>query len=386
MKRAQGPSLDQEESNRMRQESKRREMEKAAKEEEDRKRKEETRAKMDDRMKNLIKKKNQKGIWDQYSYHIIFGVLGLLLLFAIFGRAPNETRRSVDIPVNDEDFIIKVNSQRRGFTVDANTFFEGWNLQDVKGILKNGFTKKKSVPRCSMTGSELAIDKYNFMEKHPNCVAEIANQGNCSSSFAFAAVGMFNDRHCITNNDQKTFTASVQHPLACDKQSSKGCQGGFLIGALDLGRLAGFVDSECLAYNPEKADECEAESISKCKRQNVADYCVLEGVSEIKRALENGPVATLIQVTKEFLIYRDGLYDESLCDYKLEGLQAIKIVGYDQTESGQEYWIIENSWGPTWGKNGYAWVKIGVLDSMVDKFAVSLSAGSEKKEERPQED
>lgn len=385
MKKSQGPSVDQEEAYRLRQLSKKKDSERVVKDREDRERKEVSRSKMEDIKKAVIKKKNQKSIWDQYSYHIIFGILGVLLLFALFGRAPNETRKLADIQVIEEDFIIKVNSQRRGYTVEANTFFEGWNLHDVKGILKSGFTKKKSVPRCTVTGAELAIDKYNFMEKSPNCVAEIANQGNCSSSFAFAAVGMFNDRLCLANSEQKTFTASTQHPLACDKQSSKGCEGGFLIGALDLGRLVGYVDDQCLPYNPDQADDCPSDTLAKCKRHFVSDYCVLEGVNEIKTTLSaSGPVAALIQVTKEFLVYRDGIYDESLSDYKLEGLQAVKVVGFDQTDSGTEYWIVENSWGPSWGKNGYAWVKMNVIDSMLDKFAVSCTTDSEKKDQKAQ--
>lgn len=376
--------MDQDESNRMRELAKNKEKERLQKEADLKKVRDEKKEKIDEKLKQALKRRNQKGIWEQYQYHIIFGILGLLVLFAIFGKAPAESRRPSEIPVIEEEFIAKVNSQKRPYTLDANTFFEGWNMQDVKGILKNGFTKKKSVPRCNVAKNELALDKYNFAELHPNCATEIQNQGNCSSAFAFAAVGMFNDRTCIANNDVKTFKASAQHPLACDKANSKGCQGGYLLGSLDLGRVAGFVDQDCYAYNPEKADDCETDLISKCKRNFVTDYCVLEGISEIKNQISaQGPVAALMPVTREFLLYRDGIYDDSFSDYKLDGNQAVKIVGWSTNEDGQEYWIVENFWGTSWGQDGFAHVKMNSHDSMLDKFAVGCTTNAQKKADQP---
>jgi cathepsin B len=305
-----------------------------------------------------------------------------LFLFALFGKVPSETRKPSDIAVIEEEFIDKINNQGRPYKIGPNTFFEGWNLQDVKGILKNSFTKKKSVPRCNVAKNELAIDKYNFVEEHPNCVSEVYNQGNCSSSFSVAVTSMFNDRTCIANNDIKTFKASPQHPLACDKVGSKGCAGGYVASALDLGRLAGYVDVDCLQYNPEKADTCETEVVSKCKRNFVTDYCVLEGVSEMKNQLStSGPVVAMMPVTREFLLYKEGVYDESMSEYKLEGFQVVKIVGWGQTPDNEDYWIVENSWGPSWGLDGFAHVKMGGHDSMLDKFAVGCLTNSEKKAE-----
>lgn len=384
MKRQPQPGMDQEESNRMRDIARQREKERLQKDADLKKLRDEKKEKIDEKLKAALKKRNQKGIWEQYQYHIIFGVLGFLVLFAIFGKTPAESRKPSEIPVIEEDFIAKINAQKRPYTVEANTFFEGWNLQDVKGILKNGFTKKKSVPRCNVAKNELALDKYNFPALHPNCVSEVQNQGNCSSSFAFAAIGMFNDRTCLANNDVKTFKASPQHPLACDKASSKGCQGGYLLGALDLGRVAGFVDSSCYAYDPEKADDCDTELISKCKRNFVTDYCVLEGINEIKNQLSvQGPVASLMSVTREFLLYRDGIYDETLSEYKLEGNQAVKIVGWGADDEGQEYWIVENSWGTSWGQDGFAHVKMNTLDSSIDKFAVGCTTNAQKQTDQP---
>jgi len=386
-----GNLSEAEELARQRQDSKLREVQRQEELSREKKLLEESRSKAKQALQGkLASQKAGKGIWDKYSYHIIFGVLGLLVLLAVLGKTPNETRRSVEIQVNEEAFIQKVNADGRPYQVGHSSFFDGWTLYDVKQILKNGFTKKKSVPRCPPLSNELQMDKYLFSDKYPNCVRPVQNQGNCSSGFAFAVTSVYNDRFCVASEGAQTFSASPQHALACDKIGSKGCLGGFLVGTLDLGRVAGFVDTECLPYNTSAADTCDAKSLKTCKRSFVTDYCVAEGVNEIKNQISTGgPVAALVQVTREFLIYKGGVYDESMSDYKLDGLQAVKIVGWDEDVNGQEYWVIENSWGSDWGENGYAKIRMNVLDAMIDKFAVGCNTNSEKKkdeEKRPDEE
>ncbi|MGH0188197.1 UNVERIFIED_CONTAM: hypothetical protein FKN15_028381 [Acipenser sinensis] len=65
-----------------------------------------------------------------------------------------------------------------------------------------------------------------------------------------------------------------------------------------------------------------------------------------------GPVAVGIDATRfSFHHYRGGLYYEPSCSsQKLN--HAVLVVGYG-TENGHDYWIVKNSWGTSWGENGY---------------------------------
>lgn len=81
---------------------------------------------------------------------------------------------------------------------------------------------------------------------------------------------------------------------------------------------------------------------------------------QIKRALQMGPVAASVSAgSKLFQFHSEGVIsDLQLCDGELNS--AVTIVGYgsDEELSGLEYWIVKNSWGQTWGEQGFARIAI----------------------------
>jgi len=93
---------------------------------------------------------------------------------------------------------------------------------------------------------------------------------------------------------------------------------------------------------------------------NVTDYTHIqpESVAAMQTALAQQPVSVSIEADKLcFQLYKSGVFNNTKCGTTLD--HAVLAVGYG-FEDNQNYWLVKNSWGTSWGENGY--IKIAAVD------------------------
>lgn len=69
-----------------------------------------------------------------------------------------------------------------------------------------------------------------------------------------------------------------------------------------------------------------------------------------------GPVSVSVNMqSANFRFYSDGVFSDANCS-AVHPDHGMLVVGYGTTGGGQRYWTIKNSWGRSWGRDGYMWM------------------------------
>ncbi|KAK1441949.1 cysteine proteinase [Babesia gibsoni] len=171
------------------------------------------------------------------------------------------------------------------------------------------------------------------------------DQGSCGSCWAFAAVGAVES--LIIQETSKKQLLSEQELLNCEHRCF-GCDGGYSDVALHYIMTKGISAADSVPYEA-KESSCKVPSGEKYFIRN---FVTAVGLDVADKLLVRAPTVVYIAATRDLMSYSGGIFNGD-CEFE-ELNHAVLLVGegYD-AELGKRYWVIKNSWGPSWGENGF---------------------------------
>ena len=198
-------------------------------------------------------------------------------------------------------------------------------------------------------------------------IGPIHNQGSCGACYAFgacaAAEGAYNlvtgkyDGNCLDLSEAFLAFCLDQYYVGF-----VGCNGS----TYDYEELDALVERGVCnetAYPYSGVDEgCIAGAESAPRVKFASWYRIPCGsIEAIKSAIMSyGVVDAAVNVTSAFEAYASGVFADANTEcntspcYYAETNHCIALVGWQDTSpDGDGYWILRNSWGTSWGENGY---------------------------------
>ncbi|KAL7211655.1 hypothetical protein ACSBR2_014496 [Camellia fascicularis] len=168
----------------------------------------------------------------------------------------------------------------------------------------------------------------------------IKDQGQCGSCWAFSAIAATEGITQLTTG--KLISLSEQELVDCDRSSKDvGCEGGYMEDAFDF-----------IVHNKGIAAETTylyAATDGTCNTQKEASHAAK--ITGYEKAVANQPVSVSIDASGyEFQFYVTGVFP-GVCGTELD--HGVTAVGYRTSDAGTKYWLVKNSWGTTWGEEGY---------------------------------
>jgi len=186
--------------------------------------------------------------------------------------------------------------------------------------------------------------------RNKGAVTPVKDQGQCGSCWTFSTTGVIEGFYFLNNG--KLLSFSEQQIVDCDTDTNEGCNGGWPYLAVQYAAQNGLELESDYPYTAEDGD-C---NYDKSKTTQVAggySFVTANSTDELKAALVNSPVSVLIEADQDsFQFYSSGVLKAG-CGANLD--HAVLAVGY-QKVGLLEAFIVKNSWGTTWGDDGYIYI------------------------------
>lgn len=186
--------------------------------------------------------------------------------------------------------------------------------------------------------------------REKGAVTSVDRQGGCVVCWAFAACGALEGARFIkTGNLTKL---SAQNLVDCVDEGQSYCYFGTSMNAYNYIRRNRGIDTDQSYPFEEKKDKCNYNPKNNAGVR-VRGYVRLPSGDEsalVQAIATVGPITAAID-SRPIQDYKGGVFHDEKCTQQLT--HEILVVGYGTDDNDGDYFIIKNSYGTSWGENGF---------------------------------